>query len=42
MRCCHPRDLMLQVRSWCSYHDQPLELSDEAIEFAVENYFAVM
>lgn len=42
MRCCHPRDLMLQVRSWCSYHDLPLELTDEAMEFAVANYFAVL
>lgn len=42
MRCCHPRDLMLQIRSYCRYHGLPLELSDEAMEFAVNNYFAVM
>ena len=42
MRCCHPRDLMLQVRSYCSYYDLPFELSDEAVDFAVHNYFAVM
>jgi hypothetical protein len=42
MRCCHPRDLMLQMRSYCSYNEIPLEFSDEATEFAVRNYFAVM
>lgn len=42
MRCCHPRDLMLQMRSFCSYHDLPFEFSDQAMEFAVKNYFAVM
>jgi hypothetical protein len=42
MRCCHPRDLMLQVRSFCTYHGRPVEMSDEAVEFAVNNYFAVM
>jgi hypothetical protein len=42
MRCCHPRDLLMQVRSYCSYHDLPIEFSDEAMEFAVHNYFAVM
>jgi len=42
MRCCHPRDLMLQMRSYCSYHGKPLEFSDEAMDFAVRNYFAVM
>ncbi len=42
MRCCHPRDLMMQIRSYCAYHDVPLEFSDEAMEFAIENYFSVM
>jgi hypothetical protein len=42
MRCCHPRDLLLQVRSYCRFHRLPLELSEEAMEFAVENYFTVM
>ena len=41
-RCCHPRDLLLQVRSLCAYHQQPLELSDEFFDMAVDNYFAVM
>jgi predicted ATPase with chaperone activity len=42
MRCCHPRDLLLQVRSYCTYHELPLELTDEAMDYAVGNYFAVM
>lgn len=42
MRCCHPRDLLLQVRSFCNYHDLPFEFSDRAMDFAVNNYFAVM
>jgi len=42
MRCCHPRDLLMQVHSYCSYHDLPVEFSDEAMGFAVHNYFAVM
>jgi hypothetical protein len=42
MRCCHPRDLLLQVRSYCRFHRLPLELTEESMEFAVENYFTVM
>lgn len=41
-RCCHPRDLLLQIRNFCLYQNRPLELSDEYFDFAVENYFAVM
>jgi hypothetical protein len=42
MRCCHPRDLLLQVRSYCRFHRIPLELTEESMAFAVENYFTVM
>ncbi len=41
-RCCQPRDLLLQVRNYCSYHEQPLELTNKYFDFAVENYFAVL
>jgi hypothetical protein len=41
-RACHPRDLLLQVRNHCAYEKKPLALSNEAIDFAVENYFSVM
>jgi hypothetical protein len=41
-RACHPRDLLLQVRNHCAYEKKPVELSSEAFDFAVENYFSVM
>jgi hypothetical protein len=41
MRFCHPRDLLLQVRSYCIYHSRPLELTNEYFDLACENYFAV-
>ncbi|MCH8830822.1 MAG: AAA family ATPase, partial [Planctomycetes bacterium] len=41
-RACHPRDLMLQVRNYCVYKQQPKKLSPAAFDFAVENYFSVM
>ena len=41
-RLCQPRDLLLQVRNYCNFHQQPVELSSEAFDFAVDNYFSVM
>jgi len=41
-RNCHPRDLLLQVRSYCYYNSVPLELRFEYLDFAVENYFSIM
>jgi predicted ATPase with chaperone activity len=41
-RCCQPRDLLLQVRNRCRYEKRPPQLTREAVDFAVENYFAVM
>ena len=41
-RCCQPRDLLMQVRNYCLYHQLPLELSPEHFDFAVANYFAIM
>jgi predicted ATPase with chaperone activity len=41
-RCCQPRDLLLQVRHHCLYQKQPLRLTPDAFDFAVENYFSVM
>jgi predicted ATPase with chaperone activity len=42
LRCCHARDLLLQVRNFCSFHRLPLELNQQVLDFAVDNYFAVM
>jgi predicted ATPase with chaperone activity len=39
-RSCHPRDLLLQVRSLCLYQSRQLELTPELFDEAVENYFA--
>ena len=38
-RCCHPRDLLLQIRSYCAYNDLPLELKPQYFDVAVMNYF---
>ena len=42
LRCCQPRDLLLQVRNYCLFKKQPPELSNDSLDLAVENYFAVM
>ncbi|MEM8865232.1 MAG: AAA family ATPase [Planctomycetota bacterium] len=42
MRCCQPRDLLLQIRNYCRYVKQPAKMTPENFDFAVENYFAVM
>ena len=41
-RFCQPRDLLLQVRNYCTYHNRPLEMTEEFFDLAAENYFAVM
>ncbi|MCA9198063.1 MAG: AAA family ATPase [Planctomycetales bacterium] len=41
-RNCHPRDLLLQVRNYCLYHDEPLDLCNDYVDFACENYFSIM
>ncbi len=42
LRSCQPRDLVLQVRNYCTYHRIPKRLTLEAFDFAVANYFSVM
>jgi predicted ATPase with chaperone activity len=41
-RCCQPRDLLLQIRNYCSYIRQPAKMTPESLDFAVQNYFAIM
>ncbi len=41
-RLCQPRDLLMQVKNYCSYHQKPLEISNESFDFAVANYFSIM
>ena len=42
LRFCHPRDLLRQVRVFCSFNERPPVLSREAVDAAVRNYFAMM
>jgi hypothetical protein len=41
-RFCHPRDLLLQIRNYCLYYSRSLEMTNEYIDLAVDNYFSVM
>jgi predicted ATPase with chaperone activity len=41
-RNCHPRDILLQIKNYSKYHKKPMELTNEAMDFACENYFSVM
>ena len=41
-RNCHPRDLLLQIRSYCYFNEFPLEMTNEYMDFAVDNYFSMM
>ena len=40
LRYCQPRDLLLQVKNYCEFHDLPLVLTTKALDVAVKNYFA--
>jgi len=42
MRCCQPRDLLLQIRNYCLFMQLAIEMTPEYIDYAVDNYFAVM
>ncbi len=41
-RFCQPRDLLMQVRNFCTYEKRPLELKNEYFDLAVDIYFSVM
>ena len=40
-RCCHPRDLLRQIKNNCLFKKCPLSLSRHEIDFAASSYFAV-
>lgn len=42
MRMCHPRDLLLQVKHYCLYHNLPITLEDQYLDHACENYFSIL
>ena len=41
-RSCQPRDLLLQVRNFCTYKSLPRKMTPASFDFAVANYFSVM
>jgi predicted ATPase with chaperone activity len=41
-RCCQPRDLLLQIKNYAAYHNEPPIANEENFDAAVLNYFAVM
>ncbi len=40
LRYCHPRDLLLQVKTFCDFHELPRTLTIKSLDMAVKNYFA--
>jgi predicted ATPase with chaperone activity len=42
LRRCHPRDLLLQIHSYCSYNDLPVEMRPEYFDQVVGNYFTAV
>ncbi len=41
-RSCQPRDLLLQVRNFCTYKSIPRKMTPASFDFAVLNYFSLM
>ena len=42
LRCCQPRDLLMQVRNCCLFEGSQLDITPELLDLAVENYFAIV
>jgi predicted ATPase with chaperone activity len=42
LRRCHPRDLLQQVRNFCSYNELPMEMRSEYFDRAVKTYFTTI
>lgn len=42
LRSCQPRDLLLQVKNYCTYKGTQRKMTPAAFDFAVSNYFSVM
>jgi hypothetical protein len=42
LRRCHPRDLLLQVYSYCTYNEVPMSMTPEHLDMAVASYFTVV
>jgi predicted ATPase with chaperone activity len=41
-RCCHPRDLLLQIVNYASFYSIEPRMTKEAFDAAIANYFAVL
>jgi predicted ATPase with chaperone activity len=41
-RCCQPRDLLLLAKNRAQYASLPMELNEEALDFAADVYFTIM
>jgi predicted ATPase with chaperone activity len=41
-RCCHPRDLLLQIKNRCIYLGRPPTITTEMFDYAVSVYFTIM
>lgn len=41
-RCCHPRDLLMQIRNRAAYEGSPAVATPESFDLACENYFAML
>lgn len=42
LRYCHPRDLCLQVKTFCEFHGEPGELTPRTLAAAANNYFGML
>ena len=42
LRRCQPRDLLLHVVNYCTYHELPVEMTEEYLDRAAECYFTVV
>ncbi|MEM7456212.1 MAG: AAA family ATPase [Planctomycetota bacterium] len=42
LRRCHPRDLLSQIRNFCTYNDLPMEMRKEYFDRVVRSYFTVV
>ncbi len=42
LRRCHPRDLLIQIRNYCTYNDLPLEMRPDHMDRVVRSYFAMV
>jgi hypothetical protein len=40
LRFCHARDILMQVKNLCEFHEQTFELTEMNIDVAIYNYFA--